>query len=101
MSALHTHSSNILLDGEMHAKISDFGMAKKMPLLSKGKSFVKVNEACGTAGYQAPEYLRGEMGPKLDVYSFGVVCELNGILYHLNTTNQFGIVCEYALLGTS
>ena len=60
---LHICSSNILLDGEMHAKISDFGMAKKMPLLSKGKSIVKVNEACGTAGYQAPEYLMGEMGP--------------------------------------
>ena len=53
-----------------------------MPLLSKGKSFVKVIEACGMAGYQAPEYARGEMGPKLDVYGFGVVTNWN---FHCNS----------------
>ena len=45
-----------------------------MPLLSKGKSFVKVNEACGTAGYQAPEYAKGEMGPsKTSLTSAGIL----------------------------
>ncbi|KAK4744570.1 hypothetical protein SAY87_010882 [Trapa incisa] len=63
-------SSNILIDGEFNAKLSDFGLAK---LLGSGKSHI-TTRVMGTFGYVAPEYANsGLLNEKSDVYSFGVV----------------------------
>ncbi|XP_049934333.1 probable LRR receptor-like serine/threonine-protein kinase At1g07650 isoform X7 [Nymphaea colorata] len=63
-------STNILLDKDLNAKISDFGLAK---LHEDEKSHISTRIA-GTYGYMAPEYaMRGHLSYKADVYSFGVV----------------------------
>ncbi|AQK69087.1 Phytosulfokine receptor [Zea mays] len=62
-------SSNILLDSDFSAKISDFGLAVTSGNHSKGN--LKLS---GTMGYVAPEYLLdGKLTEKSDVYAFGVV----------------------------
>uniref|UniRef100_A0ACD5YI54 Uncharacterized protein n=1 Tax=Avena sativa TaxID=4498 RepID=A0ACD5YI54_AVESA len=62
-------SSNILLDSDFNAKISDFGLAVSSGNRSKGN--LKLS---GTLGYVAPEYLLdGKLTEKSDVYAFGVV----------------------------
>ncbi|KAF3949697.1 hypothetical protein CMV_024463 [Castanea mollissima] len=64
-------ASNILLDGNYNAKISDFGLAKLGP--SGGDSHV-TTRVMGTYGYAAPEYIAtGHLYVKSDVYGFGVV----------------------------
>lgn len=64
-------ASNILLDGNYNAKISDFGLAKLGP--SGGESHV-TTRVMGTYGYAAPEYIAtGHLYVKSDVYGFGVV----------------------------
>lgn len=64
-------SSNILLDGDYNAKLSDFGLAKLGPVGDKSHVSSRV---MGTYGYCAPEYQRtGQLTLKSDVYSFGVV----------------------------
>uniref|UniRef100_A0A7C9B083 Receptor protein serine/threonine kinase n=1 Tax=Opuntia streptacantha TaxID=393608 RepID=A0A7C9B083_OPUST len=63
--------SNILLVGEYHPKLSDFGLAKHAP--TGGKSHVTTNIR-GTAGFCAPEYvMSGHLTKKSGIYSFGVV----------------------------
>ncbi|XP_072959168.1 receptor-like cytoplasmic kinase 176 [Typha angustifolia] len=64
-------TSNVLLDSNYNAKLSDFGLAKDGPI--DGKSHVSTR-VMGTYGYAAPEYLAtGHLTTKSDVYSFGVV----------------------------
>ncbi|XP_043712578.1 probable serine/threonine-protein kinase PIX13 [Telopea speciosissima] len=64
-------ASNILLDGNYNAKLSDFGLAKCGPLA--GDSHV-TTRVMGTYGYAAPEYVAtGHLYVKSDVYGFGVV----------------------------
>ncbi|KAL6012198.1 hypothetical protein ACLOJK_002676 [Asimina triloba] len=95
MAYLHHHSparvvhcdlkpSNVLLDDDMTAVVTDFGIAK---LVSDGDqggrkvgfdhscSFTSTNGLlCGSIGYIAPEYGIGKhASTKGDVYSFGVV----------------------------
>ncbi|ESQ56415.1 hypothetical protein EUTSA_v10026941mg [Eutrema salsugineum] len=64
-------SSNILLNGDFDAKLSDFGLAK---LGSVGDTQNASSRVMGTYGYCAPEYQKtGQLTVKSDVYSFGVV----------------------------
>lgn len=64
-------TSNILLDSDYTAKLSDFGLAKDGPEGDKTHVSTRV---MGTYGYAAPEYvMTGHLTSRSDVYSFGVV----------------------------
>ena len=61
---------NILMDGFMRAKISDFGLAKLL-MHDQTNTFTGIR---GTRGYVAPEWHRKlPVTVKADVYSYGIV----------------------------
>nr|XP_013042657.2 ankyrin repeat and protein kinase domain-containing protein 1 [Anser cygnoides] len=66
---------NILLDGNMHVKISDFGLSKWMEQSSR-MQYIESSALRGTLSYIPPEmFLQNTKPPgiKYDVYSFGIV----------------------------
>lgn len=108
-------ASNILLDGDLNPKISDFGLAKLIP----GNMTHVSTRVAGTIGYLAPEYaIRGQVTRKADIYSFGVLlieivsgrCNTNTLLpreeqfilertWKLHEINELVILVDSSLNG--
>ncbi|XP_027185165.1 probable LRR receptor-like serine/threonine-protein kinase At3g47570 [Coffea eugenioides] len=62
--------SNVLLDQDMVAHLSDFGLTK----LVGEENSITYTETLATLGYLAPEYgLEGLVSAKCDIYSFGIM----------------------------
>ncbi|KAF3450430.1 hypothetical protein FNV43_RR06511 [Rhamnella rubrinervis] len=92
-------ATNVLLDGDLNAKISDFGLAK---LHEEEKTHISTRIA-GTIGYMAPEYaLWGYLTEKADVYSFGIVAlEIasgKSSTYYRTENDQRVCLLDYVLL---
>ncbi|KAJ0261958.1 Leucine-rich repeat receptor-like serine/threonine/tyrosine-protein kinase SOBIR1 [Hirschfeldia incana] len=63
--------ANVLLDDDMEARISDFGLAKVMP---DAVTHITASKLAGTVGYIASEYHQTlKFTDKCDIYSFGVI----------------------------
>lgn len=62
---------NVMIDGEGHIKLIDFGFAKR---LSEHTNW-RTTTNCGTLGYTAPEVISGQTGYSFsaDLWSFGIL----------------------------
>ncbi|XP_047951130.1 receptor-like serine/threonine-protein kinase SD1-8 [Salvia hispanica] len=64
-------TNNILLDGNLTPKISDFGLAR---IFEEDQALARTKRVVGTYGYMAPEYaIDGKYSVKSDIFSLGVV----------------------------
>ncbi|KAL8505993.1 hypothetical protein ACS0TY_017012 [Phlomoides rotata] len=64
-------TSNILLDGKLNSKISDFGLARTF---GEDQLEARTRRVVGTYGYMAPEYaIAGDFSVKSDIFSMGVI----------------------------
>ncbi|KAL5730604.1 hypothetical protein ACHQM5_003405 [Ranunculus cassubicifolius] len=101
-------ASNILLDSELVAKISDFGLAR---IFGGDQMEARTRRVVGTRGYMSPEYaIDGNFSMKSDVFSFGVlVLEIisgkrnrgfchpdheHNLLGHVSQTLQYLLICS-------
>ena len=67
---LNVKSTNILLDDNYEAKLSDYGLGKLLPLLDN----FGLTNFHNAVGYVAPELAQSlRLSDKCDVYSFGVI----------------------------
>ncbi|XP_047328618.1 systemin receptor SR160-like [Impatiens glandulifera] len=98
-------SSNVLLDENLDARVSDFGMARFMSAMD---THLSVSTLAGTPGYVPPEYYQSfRCSTKGDVYSYGVV--LLELLTGRQPTNSadfgdnnlVGWVKQHAKMGVS
>ncbi|KAJ6835095.1 myosin-17-like [Iris pallida] len=65
---------NILLDADLHCRLSDFGLCRFLPEFSENTgAYLQTKSINGTDCYIDPDYLEfGKLTPGCDVYSFGV-----------------------------
>ena len=63
-------ATNVLLDSNLLAKISDFGNSRIVP----PERFTQMTATPGTVQYMPPEASRGIYGTPLDIFSFGHLC---------------------------
>uniref|UniRef100_A0ACD5WNN8 Uncharacterized protein n=2 Tax=Avena sativa TaxID=4498 RepID=A0ACD5WNN8_AVESA len=62
--------ANILMHDHMVPKIADFGLSR---CLGKEQTRTFTSHLCGSLGYLAPEFFRGENTFASDIYSLGVI----------------------------
>lgn len=92
LQTLCFHSSNILLDRHMTAKLADFGLARFAPRGSPTQTTTVGRTATvrGTLAYLPEEYVRsGNLSTAVDVFSFGVVrLRIDFLLLLVNNLNK-------------
>ncbi len=60
---------NVLLDGEGHVWVADFGLAK----VDESDDLTREGDFVGTLRYMAPEQFQGHAEPRSDLYGLGLV----------------------------